>query len=84
MVHRSWEGGKSASGKASVEDLVKGTGSAVMLASITTGVGFAGLMIADYGGMQSLGLVMVLGISCSLLACLLILPAILILAKRAE
>lgn len=84
MVHRSWEGGKGESGKASVEDLVKGTGSAVMLASITTGVGFAGLMIADYGGMKSLGLVMVLGISCSLLACLLILPAILILAKRAE
>jgi uncharacterized protein len=61
-----------------------GTSSTVMLASITTGVGFAGLMIADYGGMKSLGLVMVLGISCSLLASLLILPAILIITKRAE
>lgn len=84
MVHRSAEGGRAPHSKASIDDLIKGTGSAVMLASITTGVGFAGLMIADYGGMKSLGLVMVLGISCTLVACLLILPAILILANRAE
>ena len=61
MVHRSWEGGKSALVN-SVEDLVKGTGSAVMLASIP-GCGFA-CCDCRYGGMQSLGLVMVLGISC--------------------
>ena len=58
--------------------------SVFMLASITTMVGFAGLLIADYGGMKSLGLVMVLGIACCLTACLVILPAILLLGKRAR
>jgi uncharacterized membrane protein YdfJ with MMPL/SSD domain len=83
MVHRAAE---SAGGtkRATIEELLRGTGSAVMLASITTMVGFAGLLLADYGGMKSLGLVMVLGIACCLTACLVILPAILLLGKRAR
>ncbi|MED5463424.1 MAG: MMPL family transporter [Myxococcota bacterium] len=84
MVHRYEESRRLNEGVARLSDLLSGTGSAVVLASVTTIVGFAGLMIADYGGMKSLGLVMVLGISCCLGACLLILPAILILLRRAR
>jgi predicted RND superfamily exporter protein len=83
MVHRYRESAK-ANEIAQLTDLLSGTGSAVLLSSVTTIVGFAGLMLADYGGMQSLGLVMVLGISCCLMACLLILPATLIILRRAE
>ena len=82
MVHRAAESAENGQDRATVEELLRGTGSAVMLASITTMVGFAGLLIADYGGMKSLGLVMVLGIACCLVACLIILPAILLLGKR--
>jgi len=84
MVHRAAESAEGGGQRATVEELLRGTGSAVMLASITTMVGFANLLIADYGGMQSLGLVMVLGIACCLTACLVILPAILLLSHRAR
>ncbi len=83
MVHR-YRQSTHANGVAQLSDLIGGTGAAVLLSSTTTIVGFAGLMLADYGGMKSLGLVMVLGISSCLVACLLVLPTILLLLRRVQ
>jgi hypothetical protein len=77
-VHRYKQSAQLRGGVAHLEDLLQGTGSAVVVASITTMVGFAGLMLSEHGAMFSLGLIMVIGILCCLLACLILLPAILV------
>jgi multidrug efflux pump subunit AcrB len=53
------------------------TAVAVVLNTLTTMVGFAVLMIADHRGLQSLGRVLTIGMSCSLVSSLIILPAFL-------
>jgi predicted RND superfamily exporter protein len=75
---------ETADGIASLSEVVGGTGSAVALASCTTMAGFAMLMLADYGAMQSLGLLMTIGIGCCLVASLWVLPAILKWTGRAH
>jgi len=55
------------------------TASAVLITSLTTMVGFGSLMIASHQGLQSLGRVLTLGVSCCLFTSLIILPALLIL-----
>ena len=77
LVHRMRQ-------SASLEDIAVGTGGAVALASVTTTVGFASLMLADYGAMQSLGLSMTLGITATLLASMLILPSLMLLLGKAK
>jgi len=84
IMHRFEESRKANEGIADLKALLEGTGAAVLFASVTTIVGFAGLMLADYGGMKSLGLIMVIGISSCLVACLVVLPAVLLLLKRAR
>jgi len=58
------------------------TASAVLITSLTTMVGFGSLMIASHRGLQSLGRVLTIGVSCCLFTSLVMLPAILILATR--
>ena len=58
------------------------TASAVLITSLTTMVGFGSLMIASHQGLQSLGRVLTIGVSCCLFTSLIILPAILILLTR--
>jgi hypothetical protein len=53
------------------------TAVAVILNTLTTMVGFAVLMIADHRGLQSLGRVLTIGMSCCLVSSLIILPAFL-------
>lgn len=53
------------------------TASAVMITSLTTIIGFGSLMIASHRGLQSLGRVLVIGMSCSLFCSIILLPAIL-------
>jgi predicted RND superfamily exporter protein len=53
------------------------TASAVLITSLTTMVGFGSLMIADHRGLQSLGRVLTIGVSCCLFTSLVMLPAIL-------
>lgn len=67
---------------ARLDDLVRGTGSAVVLSALTTIASFASLMLSDYGGMKSFGLVMVMGISSCLIASLFVLPALLLMLGR--
>ncbi|MBT4375284.1 MAG: MMPL family transporter, partial [Nitrospina sp.] len=43
----------------------------------TTMIGFGSLMVADYQGIYSLGLVLTLGVGCCLLASITLLPAML-------
>ncbi|MEE9602206.1 MAG: MMPL family transporter, partial [Thermoguttaceae bacterium] len=53
------------------------TASAVLITSLTTMVGFGSLMIASHCGLQSLGRVLTIGVSCCLFSSLVMLPAIL-------
>jgi len=52
------------------------TASAVLITSLTTMVGFGSLMIASHRGLQSLGRVLTIGVSCCLFSSLVILPAL--------
>ncbi len=58
------------------------TAVAVILNTLTTMVGFAVLMIADHRGLQSLGRVLTIGMSCCLVSSLVILPAFLAWISR--
>lgn len=53
------------------------TASAVLITSLTTMVGFGSLMIASHRGLQSLGRVLTIGVSCCLFTSLVMLPALL-------
>jgi hopanoid biosynthesis associated RND transporter like protein HpnN len=52
---------------------------AVMVDSLTTIVGFGALMIASHQGLQSLGRVLIIGVSCCLFTAMVMLPALLTL-----
>lgn len=71
MYHRYRELGRH-----SARYIVKTTGFAAGLTTLTTSIGFASLMLADHRGLNSLGLVSVVGMCAALLATLLILPAL--------
>jgi predicted RND superfamily exporter protein len=49
----------------------------VLITSLTTMVGFGSLMIASHRGLQSLGRVLTIGVSCCLFTSLVMLPALL-------
>jgi hopanoid biosynthesis associated RND transporter like protein HpnN len=53
------------------------TASSVLITSLTTMVGFGSLMIASHRGLQSLGRVLTVGVSCCLITSLVMLPALL-------
>jgi hypothetical protein len=59
------------------------TTTAVIINSLTTMVGFAALMVASHQGLQSLGRVLTIGMSCCLLAAL-VLPNLLVLWCNAK
>lgn len=60
----------------------KSTGRAVVLSALTTIVGFASLLIGAHRGIRSLGLLMSLGVISCLIASLVLLPALLEIARR--
>ncbi|MBN2804949.1 MAG: MMPL family transporter [Deltaproteobacteria bacterium] len=53
-------------GKGSLPYVLKTAGMAVLVASVTTGVGFAGMLIVSHNGLRSIGTLAVIGISASL------------------
>ncbi len=69
-------------GKVKPGTLPLSTGRGVILAALTTTVGFGTLMISDHQGIFSLGFVAATGSLCVLLAALLIMPAILAVTDR--
>jgi predicted RND superfamily exporter protein len=84
LMHRCRQSAAEHGGVARIEDILRGTGTAVFVAATTTVFGFAGLMLADYGGMISLGLVMSIGTGSCLLGALIVQPALLVLVGRAR
>jgi len=58
------------------------TASAILITSLTTMIGFGSLMIACHQGLQSLGRVLTIGVSCCLFNSFIVLPAILTLVTR--
>ncbi|PRQ07057.1 MMPL family transporter [Enhygromyxa salina] len=84
MMHR-WElNARTHGGRARLDEVIRGTGNAVVLSSLTTMVGFAGLLLGRHLGMVQLGATMVIGIGCTLVASVLMLPALLLLLDKAE
>jgi len=59
-----------------------GTAVAVLVDALTTLVGFGSLMIATHQGLQSLGRVLTLGVTCCLFTSLVMLPALLTLLTK--
>jgi hypothetical protein len=85
VVHRCREPDADGStGPLPLESVLIGTGGAVAVAALTTVVGFAALTISDYGGMRSLGVLMTTGVFTSFAATVLVLPAVLLMARRAK
>ncbi|MGM0507240.1 MAG: MMPL family transporter, partial [Bacteroidota bacterium] len=77
IVHRYLE-----EGKGSINKVIRSTGEHVTVSSLTTLLGFAGLLFSNHPGMRSIGELAVAGISMMLLASLVLLPAVLYLLER--
>ncbi len=80
MVHRYRELGEK-----SEEELVGGfveTGKAIVLAALSTTVGFGSLSLSHYPGLQSMGKVAILGALSTALVAITLLPAYLLLRYR--
>jgi predicted RND superfamily exporter protein len=70
--------------RAGIERALRGTGPAVVLASLTTIIGYAVLLLADNRALISFGALAVLGEVTTLAAALLVLPATLLLWPRSR
>jgi len=60
------------------------TGRGIMVAALTTILGFGTLMISHHRGLFGLGFILTLGVACCMLAALVFLPAVLRLMSSAE
>ncbi len=72
LVHRYREEGFN-----SIRYVIRTTGEHVSMGSITTMIGFAGLLLSFHPGLRSIGQLAVVGIGTTLLSALLFLPALL-------
>lgn len=68
--------------EAGVGHAVTETGAAIWAATATTSVGFASFLVADSGGLRSIGMVAVLGILIAALSAILLLPSLMLLFRR--
>lgn len=71
-------------GAGGLETVVAHTGRAVLIASLTTMVGFGSLALASHRGMASLGMLLLAGVATSLLATLVFLPNLLLVLGLAR
>ena len=62
-----------------VREAVRTSGKAIIVSSFTTIIAFGSMYLARYDGLRSLGMVLVLGVSCCLIATLFVLPAVMYL-----
>jgi predicted RND superfamily exporter protein len=83
VVHRARESATVNAGVAKLDDILRGTGGAVMVSSLTTMAGFAGLVAGEYLGSRNIGIAMVIGVGTSLIASVVVLPALLVWLRRA-
>ncbi|MCC5908023.1 MAG: MMPL family transporter [Balneolaceae bacterium] len=77
MVHRYIE-----EGKGSIRKVLRSTGEHITVSSLTTMLGFAGLLFSTHPGMRSIGEMAVAGIGLMLLASLVLLPSLLYLLEK--
>ncbi len=77
VVHRYVRAGDE-----DVADVLRHTGRGVVMASLTTIVGFGALLFADYPGLVSSGVLAMLGTGVAMLASVTVLPALLLLVDR--
>lgn len=77
IVHRYLEEGRGSIGK-----VLRSTGEHITVSSLTTMLGFAGLLFSTHPGMRSIGEIAVAGIALMLLASLVLLPALLWLMEN--
>jgi predicted exporter len=77
VVHRYLEGGER-----DVADVLRHTGRGVVMASLTTVVGFGALLFADYPGLVSSGVLAMLGTGLAMVASVTLLPALLVLVRK--
>lgn len=71
-------------GRGSVGLVFRQVGSAVAMTSVTSMIGFGGLAVTNYAGLQSIGYVAITGITCTLLSTLLLMPSLLWMAEKYE
>ncbi len=69
-------------GKRSIVKVLRHTGGAVGISSITTMVGFSGLVFAHHPGLNAIGHLALLGISLTLIGALTVLPSLLQLLEK--
>jgi predicted RND superfamily exporter protein len=67
-----------------MDNVLRHTGRAILISSLTTMIGFGSLSLASHRGMASLGVVLLLGVGSCLLASLLVLPNLLVALGRVE
>lgn len=79
MVHRYLE-----EGKGSIMHVIRSTGEHIFVCSLTTMIGFGGLLLSFHPGLRSMGEVAVIGIAATLAAALLFLPALLQTTEKTE
>ncbi|MAE70255.1 MAG: hypothetical protein CME06_07270 [Gemmatimonadetes bacterium] len=77
MMHRYLE-----EGRGRIRHVLRHTGRAVLLTSATTVIGFGVFELADHNGLESLGRVMVIGVTACFLASVTALPTLLAIGER--
>jgi hypothetical protein len=72
LVHRYRE-----EGRGSIREVLRSTGEHVTMGSLTTMIGFGGLLLSFHPGLRSIGVLAVVGIGATLVSALVFLPALL-------
>jgi predicted RND superfamily exporter protein len=65
-------------GREGMSVVLRHTGRAILIASLTTMIGFGSLALASHRGLASLGVVLLLGVGSCLVASMLVLPNLLV------
>ncbi|MHC4884463.1 MAG: efflux RND transporter permease subunit [Planctomycetota bacterium] len=73
LVHRFYDDGGD------IRRVIVDTGRAIVITNLTSMFGFGSLWVGSYSGLQSMGMLSVLGLTMSITASLLVLPALLVL-----
>ncbi len=64
-----------------VSAMLSFTGRAVIISTLTSLVGFGSLMVSQYGGLKSIGVLAVIGLSLCLVTALFVLPSLIVLGQ---
>ncbi len=71
-------------GRGSIIEVAHHVGAAVGMTTVTSMIGFGGLAITDYAGLQSIGYLAMTGLACAFLATIMVMPALLWMAEKYE